>query len=206
MSGAFPISSAKFETLGIKSIQTTIISKSDSGKRLARQIDGQRWGFTASIITSTRSSVYGELMAFIIKQRSGKETFTIIPPEIEDARGNETGTILVDGVHAVGDTTIALDGFAGDGAGRFLAGDFISFNSHSKVYMIVADVTSSSNAATVTIEPPLTTALANNGAVTYDNVPFTVYLTSDLQEFGTAGADVNGNLLYKYEMDVEESL
>ena len=206
MSGAFPISSAKFSTLGIKSIQTTIISKSDSGKRLARQIDGQRWGFTASIITSTRSSVYGELMAFIVKQRSGKETFTIIPPEIEDARGNETGTILVDGVHAVGDTTIALDGFAGDGAGRFLAGDFISFNSHSKVYMIVSDGTSSSNAATVTIEPALITALSNNGAVTYDNVPFTVYLTSDLQEFGTVGADKDGNLLYKFEFDVEEAL
>ena len=206
MSGAFPISSAKFQSLGIKSMQTTIISHSDSGKRLARQIDGQRWGFTASIITSTRSSVYGDLMAFIVKQRSGKETFTIIPPEIEDARGNETGTILVDGVHAVGDTTIALDGFAGDGAGRFLAGDFISFNSHSKVYMVVSDVTSSSNAATVTIEPPLITALANNGAVTYDNVPFTVYLTSDLQEFGVGGVDSSGNLLYKYEFDVEEAL
>jgi len=206
MSGAFPISNSKFSTMGIKSIQTTIISHSDSGKRLARQIDGQRWGFTASIITSTRSNVYGELMAFIIKQRSGKETFTIIPPEIKDARGNETGTILVNGVHAVGDTTIALDGFAGDGAGRFLAGDFISFNSHSKVYMIVSDVTSSSNAATVTIEPPLITALANNGAVTYDNVPFTVYLTSDLQEFGSSGVDSSGNLLYKYEFDVEEAL
>jgi len=206
MSGAFPISSAKFSTLGIKSIQTTIISKSDSGKRLARQIDGQRWGFTASIITSTRSSVYGDLMAFIVKQRSGKETFTIIPPEIEDARGNETGTILVDGVHAVGDTTIDLDGFAGDGAGRFLAGDVIKFNSHSKIYMIVSDVTSSSNAATVTIEPPLITALANNGAVTYDNVPFTVYLTSDLQEFGTAGTNSSGDLLYKFEFDVEEAL
>ena len=206
MSGAFPISSAKFSTLGIKSIQTTIISKSDSGKRLARQIDGQRWGFTASIITSTRSSVYGELMAFIVKQRSGKETFTIIPPEIEDARGNETGSILVNGIHAVADTTIALDGFAGDGAGRFLAGDFIKFNSHSKIYMIVSDVTSSSNAATVTIEPPLITALANNGAVTYDNVPFTVYLTSDLQEFGTAGTNISGDLLYKFEFDVEEAL
>ena len=206
MSGAFPISSAKFSTLGIKSIQTTIISKSDSGKRLARQIDGQRWGFTASIITSTRSTVYGALMAFIVKQRSGKETFTIIPPEIEDARGNETGSVLVDGVHAVGDTTIALDGFAGDGAGRFLAGDFIKFNSHSKIYMVVSDVTSSSNAATVTIEPPLITALANNGAVTYDNVPFTVYLTSDLQEFGSGGVDGSGNLLYKYEFDVEEAL
>ena len=206
MSGAFPISSAKFSTLGIKSIQTTIISKSDSGKRLARQIDGQRWGFTASIITSTRSSVYGELMAFIVKQRSGKETFTIIPPEIEDARGNESGTILVNGVHAVGDTTIAMDAFAADGAGRFLAGDFIKFNSHSKIYMVVADVTSSSSASTVTIEPPLITALANNGAITYDNVPFTVYLTSDLQEFGTAGTNSSGDLLYKFEFDVEEAL
>ena len=206
MSGAFPISSAKFETMGIKSIQTTIISHSDSGKRLARQVDGQRWGFSISIITSTRSSVYGELMAFIVKQRSGKETFTIIPPEIEDARGNETGTILVNGVHAVGDTTIAMDAFAGDGAGRFKAGDFLKFASHNKVYMVVADVTSSSNAATVTIEPPLITALADDSVVTYDNVPFTVYLTSDLQEFGVDGADKDGNLLYKYELDVEEAL
>ena len=206
MSGAFPISNAKFETMGIKSIQNTIISKSQSGKKLARQIDNQRFGFTASIITAKRSDVYGELMGFIIKQRSGKENFTIIPPEIEDARGTETGTVLVNGVHAVGDTTIAMDGFAGDGAGRFKTGDFIKFASHDKVYMVVADATSSSNACTVTIEPPLITALADNSAVTYDNVPFTVHLTNDIQEFGVVGADKDGNLLYKFEFDVEESL
>jgi len=206
MSGAFPISNAKFESLGIKSIQNTIISKSQSGKKLARQIDNQRFGFTASIITAKRSDVYGELMGFIIKQRSGKENFTIIPPEIEDARGTETGTVLVNGVHAVGDTTIAMDGFAGDGAGRFKTGDFIKFASHNKIYMVVADVTSSSNAATVTIEPPLITALADDSVVTYDNVAFTVHLTNDLQEFGVVGADKDGNLLYKFEFDVEESL
>ncbi len=206
MSGAFPISNAKFETFGIKSIQNTIISKSQSGKKLARQIDNQRFGFTASIITAKRSDVYGELMAFIIKQRSGKENFTIIPPEIEDARGTETGSVLVNGVHAVGDTTIAMDGFAGDGAGRFKTGDFIKFASHDKVYMVVADVTSSSNASTVTIEPPLITALADDSAVTYDNVPFTVHLTNDIQEFGVVGADKDGNLLYKFEFDVEETL
>ena len=93
MSGAFPISNSKFSTMGIKSIQNTIISKSDSGKKLARQIDGQRFGFTAEIITGKRSDVYGELMAFIIKQRSGKENFTITPPEIKNARGSETGTV-----------------------------------------------------------------------------------------------------------------
>ena len=206
MSGAFPISSAKFESLGIKSIQNTIISKSQSGKKLARQIDNQRFGFTARIITAKRSDVYGELMAFIVKQRSGKENFTIIPPEIEDARGSETGSVLVNGVHAVGDTTIAMDAFAGDGAGRFKAGDFLKFASHDKIYMVVSDVTSSSNAATVTIEPPLITALADNSAVTYDNVPFTVHLTSDIQDFGVVGSDKDGNLLYQFEFDVEESL
>ena len=206
MSGAFPISSSAFSTMGIKSIQNTIISKSDSGKKLARQIDGQRFAFTAQIIIGKRSDVYGELMAFIMKQRSRKENFTIIPPEIEDARGSETGTVLVNGVHAVGDTTIAMDAFASDGAGRFKAGDFIKFASHNKVYMVISDVTSSSNAATVTIEPPLTTALADDSVVTYDNVPFTVHLTNDVQEFGAVGADKDGNLLYQFELDVEEAL
>ena len=117
MSGAFPISNSKFETLGIKSIQPTIISKSISGKKLSRTIDAQRWAFTISIITSTRATAYGELMAFIVKQRSGKENFTIVPPEIEDARGSETGSVLVNGNQTAGDTTIAMDGFAGDGAG-----------------------------------------------------------------------------------------
>ena len=206
MSGAFPISSAKFQTMGIRSIQNTIISKSQSGKKLTRQVDNQRFGFTASIITAKRSDVYGELMAFIIKQRSSKENFTIIPPEVEDARGSETGTVLVNGVHAIGDTTIAMDGFAGEGAGRFKAGDFVKFASHDKVYMVVADATSSSNASTVTIEPPLITALSDNSVVTYDNVPFTVHLTNDVQEFGAVGSDKDGNLLYQFDLDVEESL
>jgi hypothetical protein len=206
MSGSFPISSAAFETMGILSKQDTIISKSLSGKKLSRSIDNQRFAFTASIIIGKRSDIYGELMAFIIKQRSGKENFTIIPPEVEDARGVETGTLAVNGSHTAGDTTIAIDGFAADTANRLRTGDFIKFNGHTKVYMVVADVTSSSGAATVTIEPPLVSSLSNDEAVTYDNVPFTVHLTNDIQEFGAIGADKDGNLLYKFEFDVEESL
>jgi len=206
MSGAFPISNAKFGTFGIKSIQNTIISKTVSGKKLARQIDGQRFAFTVQIVTASRSDVYGELMAFIMKQRSGKENFTIIPPEIEDARGNETGTVLVNGSHAVGDTTIAMDGHHNDNPHAFKAGDFIKFASHSKVYMIVADVQASSNASTVTIEPPLIATVADDSVVTYDNVPFTVYLTNDIQEFGVSGVSNDGKLYYEYQFDVEEAL
>ena len=206
MAGAFPISTAKFESLGIRSIQNTIISKTVSGKKLARQIDGQRWGFTARVITAKRSDVYGDLMAFIVKQRSGKENFTIIPPEVEDARGNETNTVLVNGSHAVGDTTIAMDNHHNDNPHAFKSGDFIKFASHSKVYMIVADVQASSNASTVTIEPPLLQTVADDSIVTYDNVPFTVHLTNDIQEFGVVGTTKDGALLYQFEFDVEETL
>ena len=203
MAGAFPISTAKFESLGIKSTQNTIISKTISGKKLARQIDNQRFGFTARVITAKRDDVYGELMAFIVKQRSGKENFTIIPPEESIARGNVSGTVLVNGVHAVGDTTITVDAMTG----TLKAGDFIKFAGQDKIYMVVADVTADgSNEATVTIEPPLLTALANNEVVTYDSVPFTVHLINDMQEFGVVGADKDGNALYQFEFDVEESL
>jgi hypothetical protein len=199
MAGTFPISSAKFESLGIKSIQNTIISKSVSGKKLARQIDGQRWGFTARIITAKRSDVYGELMAFIVKQRSGKENFTIIPPEVEDARGTASGT--PNGTASAGATSITL---GGSGTGTLKAGDFIKFASHDKVYMVVADQSDISTGS-LTIEPPLTTAITNSD-IQYDNVPFTVHLTNDIQEFGVVGSDKDGNALYQFEIDVEESL
>jgi hypothetical protein len=123
-----------------------------------------------------------------------------------NAQGNETGTVLVNGVHTAGDTTIAMDGFAGDGAGRFLAGDFIKFSGHDKVYMITDDATSSSNASTVTIEPPLVSALANNETVTYDSVPFTVYLLNDVQEFNAGQGNSSGLPLFKYELDVIEAI
>ena len=202
MSGALP--NTDFEAINIKSNQKTLVSETDSGKTFRRQVQGQRWSFTIKYPPMTRSD-FAPIMAFIIKQRSRKENFTVTFPSYLNALGNETGSLLVDGVHAVADTTIAIDGFAGDGAGRLKAGDFLKF-AHSKVYMVVADATSSSNACTVTIEPPYTTALANNGAVTYDSVPFTVHMNSDVQEFETGAIDSSGNLLFSYELDVIEAI
>jgi hypothetical protein len=199
MSGAFPISTAKFSTMGIKSIQTTIISKSDSGKKLARQIDGQRFAFTVRIVTGNRSDIYGELMAFIMKQRSGKENFTIVPPEIKNARGTASGSPT--GTASAGATSITL---GGTGTGTLLSGDYIKFSNHDKVYMVVADQSDISTGS-LTIEPPLTTAVSSTD-IAFDNVAFTVYLTNDIQEFGAVGADKNGNIIYEYQFDVEESL
>jgi hypothetical protein len=202
MSGALPNNG--FEAINIKSTQRTQFSRTASGKTFRRQIDGQRWSFTCSYPNIGRSD-FAAVQAFLIKQRSRLEDFTVTFPSFLNAQGNETGTVLVNGVHSVGDTTIAMDAFAADGAGRFKAGDFIKF-AHSKVYMVVEDVTSSSNAATVTIEPPLTTALSDNESVTYDDVAFTVHLKSDVQEFPSNSIDQDGNILFTYEFDVVESI
>jgi ASC-1-like (ASCH) protein len=202
MSGALP--NTNFDAINIRSNQKTLYSETDSGKSFRRQVQGQRFSFTLSYPLLTRAD-FAPIMAFMVKQRSRKENFTVTLPTTLDSQGNETGTLLVNGSHSAGDTTIAIDGFASDGAGRLKAGDFIKF-AHDKLYMVVADVTSSSNAATVTIEPPLRTALADNSSVTYKSVPATVHMTNDVQEFQTNSNDKDGNLLLKYEIDVIESL
>ena len=203
MSGALPDTS--FDAINVKSEQRTLVSTTDSGKTFRRQIDGQRWSFTVTYPLMPRST-FAPIQAFMIKQRSQKENFTITFPSYLNTQGNENTTINVNGVHAVGDTTIDIDGFHADGDHRLKAGDFIKFSGHSKVYMIMADVIASSNAATVTIEPPLTTALANDETVTYDSVPFTVHLSSDVQEFQANQSNNEGKPLFKYEFDVIESL
>ena len=202
MSGALP--NTAFNAINFRSNQKTLFSETDSGKTFRRQVQGQRFSFTLSYPTLTRSD-FAPIMAFIVKQRSRKENFTITLPTTFDSQGNETGTLLVNGSHTAGDTTIAIDAFAGDSAGRLKAGDLIKF-AHDKLYMVVEDVTSSSNAATVTIEPPLRTALADNSSVTYKSVPATVHLNSDMQEFETNANDKDGNLLFNFEFDVIESL
>ncbi len=202
MSGALPLTN--FTAINIKSNQKTLVSDTDSGKTFRRQVQGQRFSFTLSYPPMTRAD-FAPLMAFIMKQRNRKENFTVTFSNYLNAQGNETGTLLVNGSHTAADTTIAIDGFGADGAGRLKAGDFIKF-AHSKVYMVVEDVTSSSNASTITIEPPLREALTDDSAVTYDSIPFTVHLTSDVQEFATGQNDKDGNLLFNYEFDVIESL
>jgi len=202
MSGSLP--NTAFNAINLKSNQKTLFSETDSGKTFRRQVQGQRFSFTLSYPLLTRAD-FAPIMAFMVKQRSRKENFTITLPTSLDSQGNETGTLLVNGSHSAGDTTIAIDAFAGDSAGRLKAGDFIKF-AHDKLYMVVEDVTSSSNAATVTIEPPLRTALADNSAVTYKSIPVTVHMTNDVQEFQTNSNDKDGNLLFKYEIDVIESL
>ena len=194
MSGTYP-TTPEFRSMNFSSEQKTLTSTTDSGKMFSVQFDGQRFKFSASYPPMSRSD-FAPVLAFIMRQRSQKETFQIALPDLKNAKGDVSGTVLVNGSHSTGDTTIDIDGMTG----TLKAGDLIKF-SHDKVYMVVADATSSAGATTITIEPPLREALADDSSVTYDNVEFTVRLTNDVQEF-----NVGMDNYYRYEIDFIEAL
>ena len=196
MAGTYP-TSPEFAAVGFGSEQKTITSTTDSGKMFAVQVDGQRFKFSASYPPMTRAE-FAPVYAFIMKQRSQKETFQIALPDLKNAKGDVSGTITVSGSHSAGDTTIDITGISN----TIKAGDFIKFGGHSKVYLVVEDATGdSSNDATITIEPPLRNSLSNGESVTYDGIEFTVRLTNDLQEFNTNDLDT-----YRFEVDFIEAL
>jgi hypothetical protein len=195
MSGTYP-TSPEFRSIGFSSEQKTITSTTDSGKMFSVQVDGQRFKFSATYPPMRRSD-FAPVLAFIMKQRSQKETFQIALPDLKNAKGDVSGTVLVNGAHSAGDTTIDVDGMTG----TLKAGDFVKFGGDSKVYMVVSDATASAGSATLTIEPPLRSALSDDASVTYDAVEFTVRLTSDIQEFNTGDLD-----LYRFEVDFIEAL
>ena len=200
MSGQFPTSPvAKSAKVG--SAQNTIVSVTTSGRVQARQIDGQKFTITLDYAPMSRSS-FAPITAFIMKQRAKLNTFTVIPPIVSNAQGVASGTISVDGAISAGATTCTIDGMATSTSDILKAGDYFRFTSQDKVYMAVADLDADGTGeGTLTFEPPLRSDVANDIALVYDNVDFTVRLSNDIQEYSIVTND-----LYKYQIDLIENL
>ena len=199
MSGTFP-SSPAFNSLIVKSIQPTFVSRTISGRRQARQIAGQYFTMTATFPPMTRTE-FAPIDAFIMKQRGQYESFTLVLPVLSTGLGSPAGTPLIRGASQTG-RTLATDGWSA-GVVIFKAGDYIKLD-HDKVYKVVADVTSNASASADTpiiIEPALITSPSDNSAITHTNIPFTVSLTTGVQEYTTGAGG-----LFSYEVDFEEAL
>ena len=200
MSGTFP-SSPVAQSVNISSNQNTIVTTTASGRRQARQIDGQRFYLRVSFPIMSRTE-FSPIIAFVLKQRSQMETFTYSPPTISSPLGVASGIISVNGSITAGATTCSIDGMANSTTGVFKAGDYFRFTGQNKVYMVMADVTSNgSGQGTLTFEPPLRSNVADNAVLIYSNVDFTVGLTGDIQEFNLSTENY-----YKYEVDLIEVL
>ena len=200
MSGTFPTSPTP-SGVTISSNQNTIVTTTASGRRQARQIDAQKFRLRVKFPVMTRTE-FAPINAFILKQRSQMESFTFVPPTVDDSLGVATGVISVNGSISAGATTCSIDGMANSTSGVFKAGDYFRFTGQNKVYMVMADVSSNgSGAGTLTFEPPLRTNVADNAVLIYSNVDFTVGLTGDVQEF-----NISTENYFQYEIDLIEIL
>jgi hypothetical protein len=188
MSGTFPTSPVPAD-IKVSSFSPTLVSQTQSLKRQVRRRGGQRWAFEVTFPPMTRSE-FAPVYAFCIAQRGQYETFTFVPPVVSIPQGTATGTPLVNGAQSAGDNTIVTDGWS-NSITALKAGDFLKFSGHNKVYMVTADATSDgSGNATLTIEPPLLASVADDEALTVSDVPFTVALTTDTQEYAAGPPNI----------------
>ena len=200
MSGQFPTSPVARNAV-IRSQQTTIVSITTSGRKQARQIDGQRFAITLQFPNMTRAE-FAPIQAFVMKQRSQLESFTVVPPTVKNALGVASTVISTNASVSAGATTCTVDGMTTSTNGILKAGDYFIFTGQEKVYMAVEDLDADgSGEGTLTFEPPLRSAVTDNTILVYDNVDFTVSLTNDIQEF-----NIGTQEYFNYEIDLVEVL
>jgi hypothetical protein len=200
MSGQFPTSPVARNAV-IRSQQTTIVSITTSGRKQARQIDGQRFAITLQFPNMTRAE-FAPIQAFVMKQRSQLESFTVVPPTVKNALGVASTVISTNASVSAGATTCTVDDMTTSTNGILKAGDYFRFTGQEKVYMAVEDLDADgSGEGTLTFEPPLRSAVTDDTILVYDNVDFTVSLTNDIQEF-----NIGTQEYFNYEIDLVEVL
>jgi|SaaInlStandDraft_3_1057020.scaffolds.fasta_scaffold03664_4 hypothetical protein len=168
---SFP-TTPKASSIKITGISPTLTSVTHSLKRQARSRGAQRWMIDAKYPPMSRGE-FAPLWAFANAQQGQYGTFLYTPPIYKDTSGTATGTLLVNGTGIdAGDSSITCDGLTG----LLKAGDFIKFAGHDKVYTLTSDAST-----TLSIEPPLMSAVADDEAITYTDVPFTMAFANDKQ-------------------------
>ena len=182
----------EFEAIDVRLNYNNVRSQTRSGRTQVRNIGAALWSFTAKYSSLTRAQM-APIYAFLAGTQGGTDSFSITPPVISDSTGNATGALRVNGAHSAGDNTVAMDGISG----TVKAGDFIKFDNHTKVYMVVADFSS----GTMTIEPALHEAVINNEEVFFDSVPFTMRVARDVQQFKLSGYEQ-----YDLQVDFVEAI
>ena len=189
MSGNLPTSPA-LQSVNIKHNTPNIVTFAVSGRRQVKTSSAQFFSFDCLYPPMKRSDAQ-PIYAFLTAQKGQFETFTMTLPEYSNtASGYSGSTPASNAVFSAGSTAVNFDG-ASLNASLLKAGDFVKFSGHTKVYMVIADVTTSgSGTGTVNFTPPLQQQVANDETITVNNVPFTVFLADEQQEYRTGLADI----------------
>ena len=189
-------------------------TRTNSGRMITRAIVGQSWKIQISYNPMTRDEF--EPVYSFLQARGRLTPFFVSLPQYKDTRNSSlSSTILVDGAHSAGASSVRLDGFADNNQTSGLRpGDMITFNdsgnsNHKKAYQITRVLTNSNYISgnqpntgerIVYLNPPLEKAVADNAGVNYENVLIRVIMTTDVIEY-TLGT----NNLYQFSLNLEEA-
>ena len=203
-----------FASVRFTSERPVSVSRTNSGRVITRAIVGQQWKIQISYNPMTRDEF--EPVYSFLQARGRLTPFFVSLPQYKDTRYSSlSSTILVDGAHSAGKTSVRLDGFANDNQSTGLRpGDMITFNdssnsNHKKAYQITRVLTNSnyisgnqpnSGERIVYLNPPLEKAVADNATVNYENVLVRVIMTSDVLQY-----QLGTNNLYEFSLNLEEA-
>ena len=189
------------KSISFSSNRPNSISYTLSGKRSVRQFASQYFSFSVTMPPMTKS-VFQVYSAFLISKKGGFTAFDFAYP-VDNLGANRTSTsVKTRTTHAVGSTAIAIDGLSASTNDVIKGGDLIKFNGHTKVYLVVGDVNSNgAGQGTVTIEPPLQSALVNNEVLVLNRPNINVALLQDDILYST-----DASQMFYLNFDVREVL
>ena len=192
-----------FQGVNFKQESNTLMTKTVSGRSIRSSVGTLVWSGTLRYPIMNQTE-FRPIQALIALAQGPLNEFDIIIPTISTPQGLNASimtTCTVNGNHTAGDTTI--DVATDINTNNILkAGDIIRFANHTKVYMCTTDVnTDAGGQATINIQPALIENLTSGEVVTYNNVPFRMHLTNDLQEFA-----YRTDNLVQYELDLIEAI
>ena len=176
---AFPVKGLK--GLAVKGVYYTRLSEAQSGLTVARNHGGGHFELRLTMRPYKREDL-DEILAFLHARKGRYGLFTVTIPRYKDTKTGYTGIMLVNGANQQGGE-ILVDGMT-PSTTCLKAGDVVSLNGHSKVYMVTEDLVSDgAGAGILKISPNLYASPPDNSAVIFNDVAFTVRSNNDEIEY-----------------------
>ncbi len=165
-----------------------------------RELPGARW--TASVtFTDRNASEHRVWMARLARLRGAAGSCYLSPSFAYPLMGAGGGTPLVNGAGQTG-TSLIIDGAPNNITGWLKEGDYFSFDNgllQRELKIVTADVnTDSSGNATITFEPPIRSAPANNAAIEINTPSAIMRLVDDQQAAWTLRAPSFGSTTIQF--------
>lgn len=188
-----------FRTVNFKALSQTKQTTSQSGRRVRISTAGTRFSATIQYPRMSLTN-WKPIQAVATRLNGPLNSFDIVLPSVSENTSGAVGLTMTSSALGAGSNSIAVSTNLNNTT-VFKAGDVVRFASHTKVYMLTADVTTDGTGnASLSITPNLIEA-TTAAAVTFDAVPFRMTLANDIQEYKYA---TDGTIAY--EIDIIEEL